>query len=189
MMFCVQYHVNVVQDCSVQYSTQYRRGVARDLIPSLSCVVTVTEDARVSATMSLDTILMWDFFLLAEMESWSVFCQGCQIIKQKLSEAERLQTCSGDIFESLELTERGLVFRPERRVVTSIRGHLPTRMRPMLELFPENLGQVSLFSLARVILPDIDNVPCMSSVMETCLQVIISIKYLMAHNFGLEAPI
>ena len=152
--------------------------------------------------MSIDTILMWDFFLeerLAEMEAWSVLCQGCQIIKQKLSEAERLQIYPGDVFEKfiitdrrLELTERGLVFSPERRVVTSIRGHLPARMRPILELSLEDLGRVSVFSLARVVLANvdnvksaplysllstilnnsIDNVPCVSSVTESCLQVI-----------------
>ena len=83
--------------------------------------------------MSPDTILMWDFLLeerLAEMMTCSSLCQGCQIIKQNLSEAESLRTCPGDVFDKfiitdrrLELTERGLVFRPERRVVTSIRGH------------------------------------------------------------------
>ena len=152
--------------------------------------------------MSLDTILMWDFFLeerLAEMEAWSVLCQGCQIIKQKLSEIERLQTCPGDVFEKfiitdrrLELSEAGLVFSPERRVVTSIRDHLPARMRPILELTMEDLGRVSVFSLARLVLANIDNVksaplysllsnvlsssidgvPSVSSVLETCLKVI-----------------
>ena len=152
--------------------------------------------------MSLDTILMWDFFQeerLAEMEAWSVLCQGCQIIKQKLSETELLQTCPGDVFEKfiitdrrLELSEAGLVFSPERRVVTSIRDHLPARMRPILELTTEDLGRVSVFSLARLVLANIDNVksaplysllstvlsssidtvPSVSSVLETCLKVI-----------------
>ena len=85
------------------------------------------------------------------MMTCSSLCQGCQIIKQNLSEAESLRTCPGDFFEKfiitdrrLELTERGLVFRPERRVVTSIRGHQPARMRPIQELTMCDLGRVSV---------------------------------------------
>ena len=157
---------------------------------------------RSSVTMSQDNILLWDFFLeerLAEMEAWSILCQGCQIIKQKLDETAGLQSCPGEDFDKfiitdrrLELTERGLEFRPERRVVTCVRDHLPARMRPILELSLADLGRVSVFSLARLVLANIDNVksaplytilstvlstsidtvPEVSLVLDTCLRVI-----------------
>ena len=135
------------------YAAEGRKG-------PVSCAATMEVDTRV-------TVLLWDFFLeerLGEMEAWSVLCQGCELLAARLRETEDSRQLPGSVYESfiitdrrLELGEAGLELSEARRPA-SVRDQLPRRMKPLLELEAADLGRVGVFSLARLVLANIDNV-------------------------------
>ena len=144
--------------------------------------------------------MLWDFVLqerLGEMEAWSVLCQGCHLLSQKLNTTEET-TGLGSQYEQfivtarrLELSEAGLVLS-SRRQIHKVLDYLPPKMKPLLELTSTDLGRVAVFSLAKLVLANIANikspalyqllssslqtniraVPDISDVLERCLNVI-----------------
>ena len=144
--------------------------------------------------------MLWDFFCkerLGEMEAWAVLCQGCELQRQKLVNIGT-NCLYGDIYEQfivsdrrLELSEHGMKFN-EKRNIANVRDYLPQKMKPLLELTKEDLGRVGVFSLAKLVLANIENikskplysllssalqmdisqVPLLENVYKTCLNII-----------------
>ena len=151
-------------------------------------------------SMGGDILLLWDFFCeerLGEMEAWAVLCQGCELLRQKLDNIGT-NCFYGDIYEQfivsdrrLELSEHGMRFN-EKRHIANVRDYLPPKMKPLLELTKEDLGRVGVFSLAKLVLANIENikskplysllssalqtnishVPLLDNVYRTCLEII-----------------
>ena len=148
----------------------------------------------------MERVLLWDFVSgdrLGEMEAWALLCQGCSLLLDRL----RLlpPVCGlGEKYDQfivsarrLELSEHGLQFSSQRKI-ESVREFLPPKMKPLLELSLTDLGRVSVFSLAKLVLANIANikskplyellsdilqtnirsVPDISDVLQRCLRVI-----------------
>ena len=67
--------------CTANVYTVCRKGADTN-----SCVWTAEERGRV-----MDQLMLWDFVLeerLGEMEAWSVLCQGCYLLSEKLNTIE-----------------------------------------------------------------------------------------------------
>ena len=148
----------------------------------------------------MELVMLWDFVLqerLGEMEAWSVLCQGCHLLSQKLNTTVET-TGLGSQYEQfiitarrLELSEDGLVLS-SRRQIHNVLDYLPPKMKPLLELTSTDLGRVAVFSLAKLVLANIANiksaplyqllssslqtniraVPDISDVLQRCLNVI-----------------
>ena len=144
--------------------------------------------------------MLWDFVLqerLGEMEAWSVLCQGCHLLAEKLNTVGQT-TGLGAQYEQfivttrrLELSEAGLVLS-SRRNIHNVLDYLPPKMKPLLELTSTDLGRLAVFSLAKLVLANIANiqsaplyqllssslqtniraVPDISDVLQRCLNVI-----------------
>ena len=176
--------------CTANVYTVCRKGADTN-----SCVWTAEERGRV-----MDQLMLWDFVLeerLGEMEAWSVLCQGCHLLSEKLNTIEDT-TGLGDQYEQfivtarrLELSEGGLVLSTRRKIY-AVLDYLPPKMKPLLDLTFTDLGRVGVFSLAKLVLANIANiksrplyqllssslqtninaVPDIKDVLQTCLNVI-----------------
>ena len=128
----------------------------------------------------MELVMLWDFVLqerLGEMEAWSVLCQGCHLLSEKLRTTGET-TDLGSQYEQfilttrrLELSEAGLVLS-SRRQIHNVLDHLPPKMKPLLELTSTDLGRLAVFSLAKLVLANIANIksPLLYQLLSSSLQ-------------------
>ena len=128
----------------------------------------------------MELVMLWDFVLqerLGEMEAWSVLCQGCHLLSEKLRTTGET-TDLGSKYEQfilttrrLELSEAGLVLS-SRRQIHNVLDHLPPKMKPLLELTSTDLGRLAVFSLAKLVLANIANIksPLLYQLLSSSLQ-------------------
>ena len=119
-----------------------------------------------------DSLLLWNFLIeerLGDTEALAILCHGCELLLEKLNQTPRKSdSMCGEIYENfivsdrrLELSETGLVFNPSRKIA-NVRDYLPPRMKPLLELTSEDLGRVAVFSLAKLVLANTENIKSQS---------------------------
>ena len=146
---------------------------------------------------AMERVLLWDIVMaerLGEMESWALLCQGCSLLSINLSPVSSLPDLYDQFIVTdrrLELSEAGLEFSAKRKI-QNVREFLPPKMKPLLELTVADLGRLSVFSLAKLVLANIANirsqplyqllsdilqtnissVPLISDVLHRCLKVI-----------------
>ena len=100
---------------------------------------------------------------LCEAEAWALLSEACQVISQKISNLEDgvLVGQSYEDFilnaERLQLSAGGQVSISNAKL-QNVRELLPVKMKPLLELTIPDLARIGLFSLAKVILANIEDI-------------------------------
>jgi len=100
---------------------------------------------------------------LCEAEAWAVMSEGCEVLSNRITNTEE-RFLVGQRYEDfivsadrLELSVDGQISISKANLV-GVREFLPAKMKPILELTVPDLAKIGLFSLAKVILANIEDI-------------------------------
>ena len=100
---------------------------------------------------------------LQEQEAWAVVCQSLEAIRQGLASLGK-ELAEVDRWRSAVVTQHTLLLTPggeirlEHGPDEDLTGHLPQKMKPLLDMTTEDLERLAIYSLAKTVLASLESV-------------------------------